>query len=358
MSHFTVTVRVPARVDMDDVNGYVEEMLTPYYEQGEDDDDFMEFQDCTDEVNKEWDTLTVTRIELDGKLYGSRDRELVEKTGLERFGMMYPDPELDAAIAKLGGVKKEISVQEVYDSFGAFVEDYHGYRLNDQGQYGYYTNPNAKWDWWQIGGRWTGHWPSKDGAETGMGERSWANEGEEIPENRVDMIRIKDIDLESADKTTHKTVEEFLTEYQTYYETGDEEKDGHPFSGPRHDGLNVGLVDCLDDDEITDEMRATCRLRKWPHQLKDGMDRYDVIRALPEGEELEEFKQFLHDSFNRLRTYAYLDEKAGWVEPGQMGWWASNNSDTESRKKYSSGFMPWLRNGNQDDWVVSVDCHI
>ena len=353
MSHFTVAVRVPADVEADDVQSYVESALEPYYEQGEEGDYFMVFQDKTEEVNEDWDTKTVTRVELDGKLYFERDQELCEKVGVERFGYMYPDPELEAAIKKAGGVYKEIPVKEVYETFDSYVKEYHGYRLNDQGQYGYYSNPNAKWDWWSIGGRWMGHWPAKAGAKTRLGEPGVF--GNEAPEDGADIIRIKDIDLESAEVSTNDKVEEFLKEYAEYYASGKEPDDSYPFSGPRSDGLSVGLVDCLDEDEITNEIRATCKLRKWD---REGPARYDVLKPLPEGEKLEEFKQFLRDQFNRLRTFAYLDEENGWVEPGTMGWWGANDSDTESRKEYSKGFMRWLRGGNQDDWVVTVDCHI
>jgi len=36
----------------------------------------------------------------------------------------------------------------------AWVEGWNGAKLRD-GRYHRYTNPNAKWDWWQIGGRWS-----------------------------------------------------------------------------------------------------------------------------------------------------------------------------------------------------------
>ncbi|AOQ24615.1 hypothetical protein MTAT_19600 [Moorella thermoacetica] len=34
-----------------------------------------------------------------------------------------------------------------------FARDYYGYEEHE-GKFGYWQNPNAKWDWWQIGGRW------------------------------------------------------------------------------------------------------------------------------------------------------------------------------------------------------------
>jgi hypothetical protein len=41
--------------------------------------------------------------------------------------------------------------------FSGVVIDYQGGGVDDEGNIGYYVNPNGdKWDWWEVGGRWTG----------------------------------------------------------------------------------------------------------------------------------------------------------------------------------------------------------
>lgn len=360
MSHYAVVVRVSGSVHLTDVRKHVEQMLAPYNEQG--DEQYMEFQDKTDEIHDGWNNDSSEQIEFEGKLYFPWDRDLLKavnasrvragKKPLERLGSSHPDPELDEAIKEAGGVFKEVPMNEIYDSFDEYVRRYHGYELSPTGKYGYYSNPNAKWDWYEIGGRWTGYWPTKEGTEdVGIGQPGLMTEP--AAEGRADVIRIRNVDFESAQRKTEERVEKFLKEYADYYETAEEPKGSNPWGGPRHDGLNVGLVDCLDENEITDEMRAKCKLVKWDRQP----DRYDVVAPLPEGEELEEFKQFLYNQFNDLRGYAYLD-KNGWVEPGRMGWWASTDATPETRKEYSQSFIEWLRSGDPDDWIVAVDCHI
>ncbi len=38
-----------------------------------------------------------------------------------------------------------------------WIKSWSGIYLNKEGTYyGYYNNPNAKWDWFEIGGRWAG----------------------------------------------------------------------------------------------------------------------------------------------------------------------------------------------------------
>lgn len=66
--------------------------------------------------------------------------------------------------------------QKVYKTFEKYAEDYRGYEYNkEEKRYGFYCNPNAMWDWYQIGGRWPVTFLVKaDCTEYSFGERSWA----------------------------------------------------------------------------------------------------------------------------------------------------------------------------------------
>lgn len=45
------------------------------------------------------------------------------------------------------------AIKKRFPTFEEYV-DYYGYKKNEYtGKYGYYENPNAKWDWYSIGGR-------------------------------------------------------------------------------------------------------------------------------------------------------------------------------------------------------------
>ena len=46
-------------------------------------------------------------------------------------------------------------------SINRFASEYHGYGEVRDGRCGRLTNPNAKWDWWVVGGRWSG-WLGRD----------------------------------------------------------------------------------------------------------------------------------------------------------------------------------------------------
>ena len=72
-------------------------------------------------------------------------------------------------------------VRKFYRTLQAFAEDYLGCVYNEQeGKYGYYRNPNAKWDWFQIGGRWPYAFLVKEGCWSVIpSELSWACQNEE-----------------------------------------------------------------------------------------------------------------------------------------------------------------------------------
>lgn len=101
--------------------------LEPYDEQTED-KEYLEFVDCTEEVKGEFESLP----EVDEKIYDNgqrRDKDLTHYPTLEEF-----------------------------------AEEWFGYHQED-GRWGYTTNPKAKWDWYAIGNRWNGYLLAKNGHE-------------------------------------------------------------------------------------------------------------------------------------------------------------------------------------------------
>lgn len=73
--------------------------------------------------------------------------------------------------------------QKAYKTFEKYAEDYRGYEYNEEEKgYGFYCNPNAMWDWYQIGGRWPVTFLVKaDCTEYSFGERSWGNYSKKYP---------------------------------------------------------------------------------------------------------------------------------------------------------------------------------
>ncbi len=62
------------------------------------------------------------------------------------------------------------------------------------------TNPHAKYDWYKLGGRWTGYFKLKNGHEGKVGSPGLMTE--EAPDGRADRARKGDIEVENMDRFT------------------------------------------------------------------------------------------------------------------------------------------------------------
>lgn len=68
-------------------------------------------------------------------------------------------------------IKEYEEHKEKYENLDEFMENYHGYVKNKEtGKYGYYFNPNAHWDWYQVGGRWSNALLLKNGQRANYGK--------------------------------------------------------------------------------------------------------------------------------------------------------------------------------------------
>lgn len=147
MSHFCVMV----------ISEDIDEQLAPFQENnmGDCPAGFLEFNDEEDEMRREYADDTVDRIvEADGKSYFTWD---------VRYKINTEEPFRNEIKYLEDSEKKPIPMNEIYATFEEFAKGWHGREEPDEktGRYGYWENPNAKWDWFELGGRWTGYFKLK-----------------------------------------------------------------------------------------------------------------------------------------------------------------------------------------------------
>lgn len=374
MSHFTVMVRLPGSVGSDDVEDAVGRVLLPYKESlGDDDPDelrrYFVFEDEEDEYRKQYETGTRRMIRTpEGETldpYDERFRRKGSFGGLS-FG---PNPEDNSHVIPPGCREVQVPFKDVYSTFDAFVENYHGQDERDpqKNRFGHWHNPQAKWDWWSIGGRWSGKLLLKTGRTSALPlgrEGAFGTDARTKAEiktgRKADVCRIEDLDFDLAAIETKKRALAFLTEWEAFVAG----REFPPFDGPREEALSLGLVSCMDEDKLTPKHRdsAKFKLVKWDRQLKKGVDRFDVIRL---GLTQERLLADLLPSFDVLSTFAKIDarpdvpkDQQGWHAPGRMGWWAATDASPDTWAAFKGNFTEWLKGGDQRDWVVVVDCHI
>lgn len=174
MSHFATLVIHKEGADIDGI-------LAPFCET---DEDFFEFYDFTDEIKKEYSAVTVKRVKMpDGQYYNYGDKIFAKKVSKEEY---YKNQNGFRSYISSGrnGLNTEYILCDYIEKGGALVDvpakeimtlgeyaEYCGYCKYKQDEnipdenavFGYYFNPNAEWDWFEIGGRWNNSIKTKSG---------------------------------------------------------------------------------------------------------------------------------------------------------------------------------------------------
>jgi hypothetical protein len=333
MSHFTVLVKLSAarlKIHKGDVEAAVSDMLKPYQEEPEELSPYLEFKDCEEELRHDYTTSTVTAFrDLEGRLYSYNDRP---KT---------PTDEI------------KVPASTRYPTYAAYVKKYHGYEFHGE-RAGYWHNPNAKWDWYSIGGRWSGFFPVKEGIVPTVGRPGTFDNKPE--EGHADVTRFDAVDMAKVAQKSKEKAEAFWKEWQIWLEDPDDKRlDG--FFGPRHRAIDLGLVDVVHGPaESTDNTKAIPWDRPGSH-----MDRGDERRAWTDVAKLMtrgDFTAVYGPAFYSLATYAALDD-AGWHASGEMGWWGCSSDKPDDKVAFQKAFKEkFIESCAADDVLVIVDCHI
>lgn len=153
MSHFAVAV-----ITMDfPSESSLNKILAPY-DEGTENHAFLEFVDVEDEYRSEYENEGTEMAKMpDGRLLHTTDEAFrVDGTpGVFSANSFKVPDNIETA---------KVPFKEIYGTFEEFMRDYAGYELEDGAtRYGYYHNPNAKWDWYEIGGRFSGSIKDRQG---------------------------------------------------------------------------------------------------------------------------------------------------------------------------------------------------
>lgn len=277
MSHFTVLLIGP-KTDEE-----IDAALAPFQEYPDEDSPYYVFTDETDEVTKQ---------------YESKDEYKNEYKTVEEFAV-----------------------------------DYWGLKVVD-GKFGSYRGKNPKWDWWQVGGRWSGFFRAKENAHGEIGSRGVF--GEAPREGYYDHIRKGDIDFDGMRKDEEKDANELYDNYlKAIRGKSLPPKEWHKF---RLDFDNIDLA-------------------------RDAWNSYTGIPAL------RNIGIYDADGYRGGRaafvarrvacvysTYAVI-YKGEWIGKGEMGWFGISHGD-EDQGTWNSKINELLDSLDDDTMLTIIDCHI
>jgi hypothetical protein len=271
MSHYTVTVLLPRQPkDVEDLNCILADLLAPFGENtpvGEPYKGYYEDAPAFDVEDDRWNWPYCVAAE-DG---------------------LTIDPENLRPVAEhLQAKWPEAASSYQYEEETNRIYDWTTY------------NPNSRWDWWVVGGRWTGYMPLKAGAQGITGSPSWGNPEGAKP-GWVDCIRKGDID--------------------------------------EHAVLAEASRQALEDHE------------KIEAKVLNGEKLLPWDEVMPLDERINAYTK------GRLRTYAFLAEGV-WREPGKMGWFGMSRSTPETEDDYVTWWERMWAAMPDDAWLAVIDCHI
>ena len=327
MSHFTVLV----------IGENPEEQLRPYQENnmGDCPREYMEFFDVEEENREEYQTRKLEAVRLsDGALH-SRYEDMFYKVTDESkpWDKEFVLPENCELV--------EVPASVLYPTYQEYLEEWHGYRKDEEtGKYGYWENPNAKWDWYQLGGRWTGFFRLKEGA---FGERGEA--GLMTPVARdgwVDAAYKRDIDFEGM---ANDAVEQANESYDRFEEAvaGVE-----PFRTTWEDFRDrySDIDDARKDYWQIPFIKATKELCI----MSDPVLKFKVLEDNPRQAYVNEARAGAFATFAVI-----LDGK--WYERGEMGWWGIV-TDEKEREEWLAQLSKLIIDAPEDTLFSVFDCHI
>lgn len=220
-------------VVLDDLSS-LDDKMEPFASEP-DNEEYLEFYDETDDLKNEFETALITAIQMpSGKLISShelnhnryqiKNNNVYEKI---KCGTYIKTPRASKII-----VMPNMPARNVYKTYRSYATRHVGSEYHkDKHKFGYYTNPDAMWDWWSLGGRYSGKFLVKKNCEdcfecTDLDCRKYVPKGYKP----VDAARIGDIEWDVMYKILVKEVIKKYYEYKRIYLTR---------IIPEHSGLHI-----------------------------------------------------------------------------------------------------------------------
>lgn len=340
MSHFTVLV----------VGGNPEKQLAPYQENNMENCpvEFLKFHDKESECSKEYQTESVERVKmLDGRLLAKED-EAFRKPGTFGIGSDTHEVPLHLKIVK-------VKFKKMYLTFEEFMKDWHGYKERDKkkNRYGYWENPNKKWDWYQLGGRWTGFFKLKPQAVGAVGAPGLMTSPPDL--GYVDQVRKSEIDFPCMRLEARA---EAAVRYDRLVRLLGGKID--PLLTTWKQMFTKKKYKALDIDEKRLIYREQAPLKKI-HALRisatlDKDDR-DFLTWLDYESYLIGRDAFLQKAENgALSTFAVV-MNGKWYEKGEMGWFGCVSGE-KNPGIWEAEFAKLLDQASDNTLLSVYDCHI
>jgi len=359
MSHFSVLVIGPDH----------EKQLAPFheFECTGDDNEFVQDIDKTQEARDLFAERTETRLKApDGTLHSYFD-----ENGAWRPEFSQPKKDSISPILTRhekfvppGYEEIEVPASEV-ETFAKFAADYYGWETVPFGQepnkagdhkYGYITvdeagevvkcidrtNPNKKWDWYAVGGRWSGFFQLKPDTDGVRGEAGLMGSSRNKGQGFADQTTKGAIDFDAMRTAVAKKAGEKWDKAFAAAEPHGGLK-WEPWVKVREEmfkGDIDGARTFYNAQPIVMALQAALD-HPW-----DGVDEYLTPRD-----------QYAQEAADRVAAPYALVVNGEWVSKGEMGWFGMS-ADAVSQAEWNKKVNDLIAGLPDDTQLTLVDCHI
>lgn len=196
------------------------------------------------------------------------------------------------------------------------------------------TNPGKKWDWWVVGGRWSGFFPLKDGTHGTIG-RPGVFDNKPAPRT-ADACRWGDVDIVRARREASEAARASFAKWSAAVEAC-----GRPDSWTTVREAHNGDHDKA--RKVYNAQPAIAAMR-------------DVWGCPAETYGFDEATYVAKESARALVPFAVVKDGA-WHEKGEMGWFACVSNEKE-QGDWNAQVAVLLDSLDPDTLVTLVDCHI
>lgn len=377
MSHFSVLV----------IGGFRKLQLAPFheFECTGNNDKYVQDIDVTKEKREEYESGTSSRMkDKDGNLFDTysdqfyrepTDEEMEEHSlmgsgcggGISWTSKDWGDGKgyrAKVSFTPDGFEEVKLPYSELM-SFREYVEEYEeiavvkssgvtGIELSEDHKYGYCivdakgevekvvdrTNPNSKWDWYQLGGRWTGYFKLRSGATGETGKAGLMTKP--AKPGYADAAQKCDIDFEGMRNEAYQKAVKFYDEIEA-------------MCGGKIPQVEKSWEQCQEEHKNIGDARGAYYEQDSIKQFKEATKESKYWLSLSDYQcTREEYGESARN--NAIPTFAVIKD-GKWYEKGEMGWWAcvSNEKDeSDWHEEFNK-----LIDGLPKETLLSVyDCHI
>lgn len=323
MSHFSVLVATQDKS--------LSETLLPYHEhECTGIDEYCQWVDDIQDEHYERYTTETTEyvIDCDGIRIGAKHdtkNSLIKSMWKTVKSDDDPFPRQEFVL-DIGYDVVDVPFTEVYPTFDEFMEKYCGYTDKNPatGRFERWTNPNKKWDWYTVGGRFGQSLKLYNGKEVDLATASDVNWNAMFDERKAHLEK-------QYDSFHHSYSNATISEEKRYNYTD---------WCNRYDKV-IEVFPTFEDFARADFAFTKINWHMW--SLSDAID---ILKSPKE-----------KYSTPGALTFAFIDLQGEWKQEAEMGWWGMSDS-SKGTDGYDGEWWEFVQNLPGDAVVYIVDCHI